>query len=829
MTREAVYTLRVDTRQAQADFRRFMTQVQRDTQVATRSMPGGRSTAASDPAASLASMRALTAAAASFAGAITAAGVARTVVELTDLGTEARRAGAAFEFISGGAAQAAANLEAIKRASQGTLTTLDAQRIATSALNLGLAQNATELERVTTISRGIVAVSPVINDMQSAFSELSLTLANMSWRRLDQLGLSVEEVRAKYDALRESNASLSDQAAFSQAVLDTAEQKFGALAKSADFAATGLERIRNKWAEARAEVGKDVESWDLFDYVANAWDRRDQANARAVAEDNLRLVEQRKSRATRQMQLAEGVAGEQRGRVDLQTYAATLAEIELLRRNMAQLDEEWKAAMIEAAKFNPEIAEQVEAFGLLTDAIDPATQSLEELNAAAAESGGGEALKKVMEDAAAMADAIGRAVESAGRAAESRVYAIRGNADEAVAAYEAITLSLWDFVRAQQAAGKSDETILNLLDAEAKRVGEISGLYDAAVEGANRLATANTMLTRSLGVASTAMVIYSQNLETMGTTALNVAGAIHSAAATGGPGRMSARIPFTGGLSSDQVDAATRAGMPTEYKGMTLAAKQTLDAWTDAGAATASAWKASLESALRGIPGLFDTSDVTQDDLNAAAAGTYEPKADEYLRRLRDEVRNGKDYEGVDIMDAARRAGIDPSLPPEEILRQFEGAWDDSSLFANGQNLDLINQDAVRAALDRADRSASGEEALRRMFGLEPAGGVGTGGRTFTGAGGGVGDDAMGGVSDSMAKAIESGFQSYDFSAATKSMADSLLSAVNQEANAAAFEAVGGRAAGLVFDGFSEGIGDYDWAAAILAAIAEQMSGEYDD
>ena len=508
--------------------------------------------------------------------------------------------------------------------------------------------------------------------------------------------------------------------------------------------------------------------------------------------------------------------------------AGLQARAELFRRELAQLNQEWVAAQVEASKLNPELTAQAEAMGALTDAINPATQSLAEMNAAAAESGGGEALKQVMEDAAAMADAIGKAVDSAGRASESRVYAITGNADEAVAAYESITASLWDFVRAQQAAGKSDETILNLLDAEAKRVGEISGLYDVAVDGATRLTTANTILAQSLGSAATAMAIYSQNLSAMGTTALNVAGAIASAAATGAPGRRSARIPFVGGLNADQVSAAGAPAMQREYKGMSLAAKETLDAWKDAASSTASAWKAELESALQGIPGLFDTSPVTAEDMAAAAAGTYQEKPDEYLRQLRDEVRNGKDYPNVDIVDAATRAGIDPNLPKEEILRQFEGMWADSSLFAEGRNLDLINQEAVQAALDRNARSQSGEAAIMRLFGIEPAGGGGMGGATFTGAGG-EGAAGLGGVGEGMGKAIESGFKEYDFSAATKSMADSLLSAVNQEENAAAFQAVGGAAAGKVFEGFSEGVGDYDWAAAILAAIAEQMSGEYDD
>ncbi|MCB0071290.1 MAG: hypothetical protein KDE20_07525 [Caldilineaceae bacterium] len=840
MPREAVYTLRIDTRQAQAEYRRFLTDVQRQTQASMRTMNaqagGARASggAAQSPESALASLRAVKAGIVAFAGAAVVRQIASTTIELTDLGTEARRAGVAFEYISGGADKAAANLAAIQRASQGTLTTLDAQRIATSALNLGLAKNAEELERVTTISRGIVSVSPVINDMQSAFSELSLTLANMSWRRLDQLGLSVEEVRAKYDALREADASLSDQAAFSQAVLDTAEQKFGELARGADMAATGLERIRVKWAEMRVEVGKEIEGSGFFDAVANDIDRMDAKIAQATAEGAV-------SNATRGRNRARG------GMIEMDTLATQLsnsslktsddailiasfrAQAELYRRELAQLNQEWMAAQIEAAKLNPELMEQAQAMGALTDAINPATQTLGQYTDEAAKAAEASAeLAEMQAHAAEVRQKLDDAIQAGASSIQRSVFSDTGDIQASIRAYDNAERSLRSYVSAAQEAGVGMDTLLNLMPEIVAQLGEQVANLTRATDGAARLTEANTALAQSLGAASTAMVIYSRNLAAMGTTALNVAGAIASAAATGAPGRRSARIPFVGGLNADQVSAAGTPALAREYKGMSVAAKETLDAWKDAASSTASAWKAELESALQGIPGLFDTSPVTAEDMAAAAAGTYQEKPDEYLRQLRDEVRNGKDYPNVDIVDAATRAGIDPNLPKEEILRQFEGMWADSSLFAEGRNLDLINQDAVQAALDRNARSQSGEAAIMRLFGIEPAGGGGMGGATFTGAGG-EGASGLGGVGEGMGKAIESGFKEYDFSAATKSMADSLLSAVNQEENAAAFQAVGGAAAGKVFEGFSEGVGDYDWAAAILAAIAEQMSGEYDD
>lgn len=127
-----------------------------------------------------------------------------------------------------------------------------------------------------------------------------------------------------------------------------------------------------------------------------------------------------------------------------------------------------------------------------------------------------------------------------------------------------------------------------------------------------------------------------------------------------------------------------------------------------------------LESALQSVPGLFGTSQITAQQMDMAALGVPQSFADDYVRRLTDEVVNGVDWEGVDIKDAAARAGIDPSLPAEAILTMFKDAWNDSSLFAGGKNTDLINQEAVQAALQRQAAAASGKDAINALFGITP-------------------------------------------------------------------------------------------------------------
>lgn len=134
---------------------------------------------------------------------------------------------------------------------------------------------------------------------------------------------------------------------------------------------------------------------------------------------------------------------------------------------------------------------------------------------------------------------------------------------------------------------------------------------------------------------------------------------------------------------------------------------------------TAAKVNKTFESALQSVPGLFGTSQVTADDMKKSKLGLYQPKADEYLRQLSDEVMNGKDWgAGVDIKDAAKRAGIDPNLPNDIILELVKEAWNNSSLFAEGKNLDLINTDAVKAAIEQQQKELSGQASLKALFGI---------------------------------------------------------------------------------------------------------------
>lgn len=149
-----------------------------------------------------------------------------------------------------------------------------------------------------------------------------------------------------------------------------------------------------------------------------------------------------------------------------------------------------------------------------------------------------------------------------------------------------------------------------------------------------------------------------------------------------------------------------------------------------------------LKSALDKVPGLFSTTQVTEQDMKDAEMGVYKEKADEYLRRLRDEVQNGKQWEDVSIEEARaglERAGLEVGDTAEQTLALLEKAMNDSSLYSAAENIPIfINEEAVKLAQDLQSKSEQGRKNIYEYFGVQVDEAVGA----ATGGGGGGGGAA---------------------------------------------------------------------------------------
>lgn len=264
------------------------------------------------------------------------------------------------------------------------------------------------------------------------------------------------------------------------------------------------------------------------------------------------------------------------------------------------------------------------------------------------------------------------------------------------------------------------------------------------------------------------------------------------------------------------------------------AAKAAQSEWEAAAKATADEFRSALES----VPGLFGTSSVTAEDMILAEAGVYQAKPDEYLRRLRDEVLNNKDiYADVDIRDAAARLGISGDLPAKAILARFEQAWADSSLFAGGQNIDLINADAVRQSLAQQEASKSGRQALLAAFGLgdealQAQPGAENAFKDLIGL-----DDA--GIVAAGAQARDqfvAGFTSAGATATNETQGDFLAPIIqSMETSLSAGDvsdriyAIGGSLVGRIYSGFTDAANNLAWGQPIIDSLASSVAPQVYD
>lgn len=279
--------------------------------------------------------------------------------------------------------------------------------------------------------------------------------------------------------------------------------------------------------------------------------------------------------------------------------------------------------------------------------------------------------------------------------------------------------------------------------------------------------------------------------------------------------------PTTTNASGQTVLVSDIAGLFD--RNMRQAAKNVEGAWSDA----AEQAMGDLQGLLRSVPGLFGTSQVTGQQMDMAALGVPQNFADDYLRRLTDEVLNGVDWAGVDIGDAAQRAGIDPALPAEAILKMFSQAWADSSLFADGANLDLFNVDAVNAAIERQKASESGQQAILQYFGVVQQQATEA---ALTGVAQVV-TSAQGALTTGLSSALSATpitvGQLTPPDNALQQMANGLMAQFGDPAAAEQFDAVGALLAERLYQSFAAAAKQQDWLRAVLdAAGAPAPTGE---
>lgn len=186
-------------------------------------------------------------------GAAGVAQMARFVVESTKTATAFERQSVAALNLAGSQGKLNDLLRVYGTATGGAIGKAQALADVTRLQAIGFADTAAELDRFARAARGISIAMGVNQDF--VISQLTLAIANQSFMRLDQIGLDAEQAKIAIDRLKASNTGLTDSMIYQQVIMEQAETKFGALADSAEGAATGVELLARAWTDLGLAMG----------------------------------------------------------------------------------------------------------------------------------------------------------------------------------------------------------------------------------------------------------------------------------------------------------------------------------------------------------------------------------------------------------------------------------------------------------------------------------------------------------------------------------------------------------------------------------------------
>lgn len=774
---------------------------------------------------------------------LSVAGIASLTQELATLRKQSLLATTAFSQLSGGSGQAATRLNAMKQAAGGTLTTMEALASANQITALGMASTAEGFGRITQAARAVTFVSPVIHDIGSAISELALASANLSFRRLDQLGLTVTEVKARMAELQAANAGMSDNTAFLEASVSSLIDKFGGLTDSTAAQAQGFDKLKISWAEFQRELaeGQVGEFADLaLEGTADFINKVSTFIGVGSGETIQRALEAQVKDLLSNASLLESLPGADS--IGLGKAARESAkDLEIAAKVQKQANDAIAAGAPGAANYAAQIEEITTSISRWGFASDEQIQQLNTLssslaNATPTMSAFGAGIQDLADDggqAAAQIEAINDARKAlteavAGNAASAAGAIGQKGASEFLAKeleridaelkrFEAQNLTGYDLQISVSLLTESlDRDLDELLAEQQRRMGEIFGsqisaslgegiasLNSGAADASPALAAIRDELIQleaqyiTTGTATEEMAARHRELSA---TAEAVASSTGSFAALQGEagaallesnshasGLATNMAILDGALAAGKISAEQHAGMMYSLAGAliavaaqagvtgdALAALQAIQdgikltgspgnvAGQNAGDAIVAAQAAQeaarqraeqrqaaeraareqeqaakragreleaaakragkeLESSLRSVEGLFGLSKVSQKDLDFAAAGGDVNFADDFVRRFRDLVENGVLHEGAgveDVKQALQNIGIQPAEDLKFLLGQLEEAWNNSSLFANKDNLALINAESVQQSLDLQAKMEEGRNNIMEFFGV---------------------------------------------------------------------------------------------------------------
>ncbi len=176
------------------------------------------------------------------------------IAELNQVGEAANKAQTTFTQLVGGTDQARLAMDALRNATSGAVDDLTLQQGANQMLVTGLAKNIPELEQLTEL--GVKLSGAMGKDATEGMENFALAMNNMSYERLDTLGISASNVRNRVAELKKEG--YDTQEAFKMAVIEQGALTLERLGVAAEVGATGVSKLSTRLQNLQQDIGQGL-------------------------------------------------------------------------------------------------------------------------------------------------------------------------------------------------------------------------------------------------------------------------------------------------------------------------------------------------------------------------------------------------------------------------------------------------------------------------------------------------------------------------------------------------------------------------------------------
>lgn len=296
-------------------------------------------------------------------------GATFAVTQLTAFGKELVALGSQMEAVSAAfrAMSAPGDIERLREATRGMTTDLDLMKMANQARSVGI-EMTTLAEVMRYVSRYAKATG---QDMNNLMSDATQELVKQTGLRLDQLGISISDVRRR----------TADGMPFVNAVLAEMAENMKNLGEETDTASDKIQRLNTSWINWKTSVGESL-AGPLAEFLDWTVETAKYFNLLMKVMNQLSTFGTRKALG---INTGGGAApAAPTGGGGAPTPQAPVRSISLLRENLEALKKEFEVVEIGSARFN-ELKKQIEEanyqLGRATGEIWPgAKESLIKLN-----------------------------------------------------------------------------------------------------------------------------------------------------------------------------------------------------------------------------------------------------------------------------------------------------------------------------------------------------------------------------------------------------------------------------------------------------------------